>query len=127
MTKLELNEYIDLKHEVEYLTERLEEIHTRITRITPMYSDMPKGIQTDLDEYKLELISIKETLKIRKIRLFNKLNQLEQFISNIPTSKLRMIFTMKYIDSMTYRQIAIKLNMSEEGVRIKLNRYLHKT
>lgn len=74
-------------------------------------SPQPKLIQ-EKEQYK-------KLLEKKAKRLIDKRIEIETFIGNLPTSRLRNIFELKYIQGYSYKMIAYKLggNATEESVR----------
>lgn len=62
---------------------------------------------------------LKDFLEKRVCKLLKKQVEIEEFIADLPTSRLRIIFELKYIKRYSYKQIAYKLggNATEESVR----------
>ncbi len=74
-----------------------------------------------LEKYKGVLV--KRSCDLLKIQ-----TELEQFISELPTSRLRRIFTYRYIEQMGWRKIAYKIGgiggiVTEDSVRKEHDRF----
>lgn len=79
-----------------------------------------------------KLDDIATILRKRYDRLLDLRIQVEKFIDEIPTSRLRMIFTLRYIKHYRWEKIAIELSdnekriPTEDSIRKEHDRYLKK-
>lgn len=65
-------------------------------------------------------------MKIKQDELLELTNEVEKFIGDIPMSKTRRIFRHRYLDNMTWVQVAMRIGngMTDEGCRSIHDRYL---
>ncbi len=76
-----------------------------------------------LRQNKLE--TYKNKLEIFYNKLFDLQNKIEEYIENIPDSATRQIYRYRYIDNMTWFQIADIMNYNGESTpRMKHDRFL---
>ena len=141
MDKNILAQYDDLLRETKEVEQRLDNVKAEIRRIedegevTDMVAGGYGGIQHftitgfPVPEYKRK----KAILRHREIVLNGLKNEIEAtindvqvFINGIEDSHIRRIVSMRYIDGLTWRQIAIRIGggNSEDAVRKTVERFL---
>ena len=104
MTLKELSQLYYLNREIEMDKERLEALRARASAPgSPNYDGMPKSPSYE--------------------------NRLERYIADIPDSNLRMIFTLRFINGLSWVQLAFSIggDCTADGARMACNRYIKKT
>lgn len=141
MTKNVLTQYDDLLRELKEVEQRIRNVKAEIKRIedegevTDMVSGGYGGIQHftihgyPLPQYqrKKALLRHREiTLNALKNEVEETVNDVQEFINGIEDSHVRRVISMRYIDGMTWRQIACNIGggNSEDAVRKTVERYL---
>lgn len=110
MTKEVLEQYIDLKKEINSLEKRIIRLEKKSTIVSDIVQNgykrhaVIRGVDYDRLDKLDDLINI---LKRRKKQALEQEIEISNFIMNIPNVKLRRIFEYKYIDNMTWPQIQI--------------------
>ena len=127
MDKNILEQYIELKGEIQDLKDRIDKDERRLAKIEKegVVSDTVKGTRSDgtfgsirITGYPLpEHDRVKSMIKKRVAKLhileddlLNVINEVDDFIEKIPESDLRMMFRFKYLDDMTWAAVAINMN-----------------
>ena len=107
--KEELRQVRDIAREIQSLEDSLLEIETRITRISPILSDMPKGGGSDPDKMASGVIHLIETKKQRQ-KAINNLTVIqkkyEDIVRNLTISIYRTILFDHYFENKSLQQIA---------------------
>ena len=150
MDKNILEQYIELKEEIQDLHDRIDRDQRRLNRIDEegLVSDTVKGTRKDgtLGPIKItgypipEYNQLKNMIKKRVAKLHiledelqETVNAVDEFIVRIPKSDLRMIFRLRYLDDKTWAAVAINMNYhfpkrkikyTEDNCRIRHDRYL---
>lgn len=150
MKKEILENYVGLKAEVADLRNRIDRDERRLEKIDRegVVSDTVKGTRADgtIGSIKITGYPIPEYNKvktmmrnrIRKLKIMEEelqetLNAVDDYIGTIPSSDLRMIFRLRYIDDKTWAAVAINMNYSfpkrrtkytEDNCRKRHDRYL---
>ena len=150
MDKNILEQYIELKEEIQDLHDRIDRDQRRLTRINEegLVSDTVKGTRKDgtfgpikitgypIPEYNQVKNMIKKRvakLHILEDELQEAVNAVDEFIARIPQSDLRMMFRLRYLDDKTWAAVAINMNhhfpkrkikYTEDSCRIRHDRYL---
>lgn len=150
MDKNILEQYIELKEEIQDLHDRIDRDQRRLDRIDEegLVSDTVKGTRKDgtfgpikITGYPIpEYNQVKNMIKKRVAKfhiLENELqeavNAVDEFIVRIPKSDLRMMFRLRYLDDKTWAAVAINMNYhfpkrkikyTEDNCRIRHDRNL---
>ena len=153
MTKEILIEYCELRQEAADLRLRIERDQRRLSEMQEkgyVVSDTVKGTRKDgtigpikitgfpepaYEDTKAMLKKRIAKLEIVESNLLAAVNKVDDYIETIPKSELRQIFRLYYLDDLTWAQVALQMNVrypkkrmkyTEDGCRMKHNRYLEK-
>jgi len=79
-----------------------------------------------IPEYEKRVKRLRKKLERRLEELMEKREELEEYIATVPDSELRMIFALRYINGLSWRQIAAHMGVLGDGSteRKKHDRYL---
>jgi hypothetical protein len=128
MNKKELSQLYYLNREIEEQQRRLQELETLATSCTSWITGMPKnkGITDKLAEYVAEIADLKGLIDLNIRKCFYELNRLNRYINTIDDSQLRMIFSLRYINGLSWLQIAMSIGggNSDKGVQMMVHRFL---
>lgn len=138
-----LAQYCSVKKEKEYITEKIATLERQIERMEQQgYSvkDTVKGGEGNLKHFTVEGFPYpdynrhKTILRVRRQQLRDREERLaelelnvEKFIAEIPDSRMRMLITYRYIEDLTWIQIAHKMggcNDTADGCRKNVERFL---
>ncbi len=114
-SKEELRQIRDITIEIQSLEESLLELETRITRITPILSDMPSGSGADSDKMATGVIHLIEMKKERADsinRLRSHQKKCEKIVLGLTSSIYRIILLDHYFDNKSLQEIADKTSYS---------------
>ena len=150
MDKSILSEYADMKEEIKDLRRRIAEDQKRIDQLRrtivtdsvscgkkgkkPIRTVKIKGFPQAEIERRVALMEKRQAkLEMLETDLIEKQLQAEEYIQTIEKSELRIMFRLYYIDSLTWYQVALKMNQifpkrrikfTEDNCRIRHNRFL---
>lgn len=129
MTLKELSQLYYLNREIERDQQRLEELRARASAPgSTNYDGMPKssGFENRLDRYIAEIVDLEAIIQAKITQCLHERNRLERYIAEIPDSLTRQIFQLRFINGLTWGQIAFTVGggNTEEGVRKRVYRYL---
>jgi hypothetical protein len=127
MNKKELSQLYFLNREIEEQQRRLKELESLATSCTSWITGMPKnkGITDRLAEYVAEIADLKGLIDLNIRKCFYELNRLNRYINTIDDSQMRMIFSLRYINGLTWQQIAFSIGeYDEQYPRRKHNAFL---
>ena len=121
MTLKELSQLYYLNREIERDKARLEELYTRATSATQTITGMPRasGVSDKLASCTAEIADLKGIIDANIQRCFYELNRLTRYINSIDDSLTRQIFSLRFINGLTWRQVACHIggDLSEGYVR----------
>ncbi|MCL2588464.1 MAG: hypothetical protein FWD84_03545 [Oscillospiraceae bacterium] len=129
MTKERLGQLSWLKLEIEELTSRIRRMESalsgRATRIDGMsWLGRAKEFTNDLAP---QLCDLKDQLTLIRESALSEYTVLQAFIAEIEDSQTRLIFTLRYVNGLSWHQVAWKLGgNTSDSVRMIHNRYLVK-
>lgn len=143
MNKNLLEEYSEIREEIKILEKRIEKKREQLAKIRSegTVRDSVKGGYGGTQVFRIEgvpygTISLIQDqlerqefiLKCRSNKLIEQETEVERFISDMPTSELRQIATLKYIEGREWEEVAKKMGpgRTATGVRLLLTRYCNK-
>lgn len=140
MNKNDFKQIEFLRKEHKYLTEKLEKLNERPTKIvkdsvSTSSSEFPytrHTIAIEGFENPKNIRKYKKMLRDSQRKLENKLKELEYYLKNVEDAEIRLILRLKYQENLSYIQIAHKMNeegkkeYTEEAVRKKIERFFIK-
>jgi len=135
-----LSQYKEQIEEVKDLRNRRENLKKQIEKIEQEGSviDSVKGGSGGIQRYVIEgfplpMYSKKKTALLRNIvqletaekELLELTVKTEEYIQSIQNSRIRRIIRLKYIDNLSWVQVASKVGGTADSVRMELNRFLN--
>ena len=131
MTLKELSQLYYLNREIERDQERLEKLRARASAPgSPSYDGMPKssGFGNRLENYIAEIIDLEAIIQAKITQCLHERNRLERYIAEIPDSLTRQIFQLRFINGLTWVQIAFSVGggNTEGSVKMTCYRYIKK-
>lgn len=107
-----LLEYRKLEQNIERDMEELQRLESRAEKITSMVSDMPKGSQQgdSLQRSVEKICELKVSLNQRIDAAVEKRKEIETVIETLEDKTLQLLLRYRYIDGMTWEQIAVKMD-----------------
>ena len=132
MTLKELSQLYYLKKEIGRDQERLEAIRCKSYPRGSNVTGMPAGggfIESAIDNNTAEVIDLEGIIEAKVKQCIHERNRLERYIADIPDSQVRQIFTYRFVDGMSWVQVAHRIGggNTEDGVKKVCYRYLDKT
>lgn len=129
MTLKELSQLYYLNREIERDQERLEKLRASASAPgAPNYDGMLKSpsFENRLERYIAEIVDLEAIIQAKITQCLHERARLERYIAEIPDSLTRQIFQLRFINGLTWVQIAFSVGggNTEEGVRKRVYRYL---
>ena len=86
------------------------------------------GISDKLSKCAVEIADLKALLDLNLKKCFYELSRLNRYIDSIEDSHIRMIMSLRYINGLSWRQVAFSIGggNTEDSVRKIHDRYLQK-
>ena len=132
MTVKELSQLYWLNREIEEDKRRLDELENiTVSPRSPKYDGMPHefGHSDTLAHCVAEILDLKARIAAKQTQCIHERIRLEQYISSIPDSLTRQIFSLRFISGMNWQQTAMHVGggNTEDSVRQRVYRYLKNT
>ena len=158
VTKEILVQYSDLVEEVKEVRKKIDFLESRIPKIQERINEIESGelvkdkvrggiggLQSftiegtpvkEYEERKTELMSKKLILNKRKINLeelefelLKKTNEVEEFIASIDDSRMRRIINLRFIENMTWNEVADNIGggNTEGSIKMAFQRFMEKS
>lgn len=132
MTLKELSQLYYLNREIERDQERLEQLRARVSAPgSPNYDGMPKSpsFENRLERYIAEIVDLEAIIRAKITQCLHERNRLERYIAEIPDSLTRQIFQLRFINGLTWVQIAFSVGggNTEGSVKMICYRYIKKS
>jgi RNA polymerase sigma factor (sigma-70 family) len=122
MTKKELQQYIWIQDNIQYLENKLLELETEATNTNTKLRDMPKG---DPNKGKMEnivckIIEVREKINDEVLKGYNKICDIERAIEGLEQREKQLV-RLRYIEGMKWEKICVEMNYSWRQIH-----YIHK-
>lgn len=132
MTLKELSQLYYLRREIEMDLRRLEALRAEASSPgSPVFDGMPKSpsYENRLERYTAEIVDLEAIISAKITLCRHERNCLERYIADIPDSNLRMIFTLRFVEGLSWVRLAFRIggNCTADGARMACNRYIRKT
>ena len=132
MTLKELSQLYWLNREIEADQRRLDEL-SRLAEApsTPALTGMPHAPHSNaskVERMAAEIVDLQAVIAAKQIQCIHERARLERWISDIPDSLTRQIFTLRFVNGLSWPQVAYSIGggNTAEGVRKRCNRYLRR-
>lgn len=119
MTKKEyLLQYKDAQREVDRLINERARWIARATKVTPTYTGMPHGGSGEdrMQDAVERLSEVEDELNGKIDRLVDLRREVDTAISTIGDTRLETVLRYRYIDDMTFEQIAVSMDYSYDHI-----------
>lgn len=130
ITKRELSQLYYLSREIERDKRRLKELEALAEGTTQHLTGMPiaPGFGDKTARYAIEIMELKEIIECNLRRYMIEYNRLMRFISEVKDSQMRQILILRYVNGMTWREVAQSIGggNTEDSVRKMNDRFLEK-
>lgn len=130
MTVKELSSVYYIKKEIDMISEKIMRLETQAEKITQSLSDMPpsQGVSDRVGEAAAKLADYHRALAIKQANLLTEQDRLMKYIYTIPDSQTRLIFIYRFIDLMSWQQVAYKVGgyNTADSVRKHVKRFFKK-
>lgn len=141
MTKDILAQYCDLKEEVKDLRRRIENIQRVLDRMESegLVADTVKGgyggkqrytirgfPYADYSRRKSTLRRYQTRLETAEERLLELTNEVEDYIQSLDDSRIRRILRYRFLDNLTWRQVAYRMGgrATEDSIKKEFQRFM---
>lgn len=116
-----------LKGEIDDLSQRIAELELMAQGGAGRVTGMPRGGRRAdrVAECAAKIADLRDKMDERRLDCMEELARLYEFIDDIPDSLTRQIFMLRYIDGLSWQQIAFRIGEGDEQYPRRVhNRYL---
>lgn len=128
MTLKELSQLYYLNREIDTEQKRLDELRAKASAPgSPNYDGMPKSptYENRLERYVAEIVDLEAIISAKITQCVHERNRLERYIADIPDSLTRQIFTLRFINGLSWLQVAYSIGgNTEQSVKMICYRYI---
>lgn len=129
MTLKELSQLYWLNREIEMHQQQLNELEANAGYLaSPSLSGMPRSNSnsSQTENEAVEIIALRELIERKKQKCLTERLNLEKYIETIPDSLTRQIFTYRFINGLSWLQVAASIGggNTKDSVRMLCNRYI---
>lgn len=118
MTLKELSQLYYLNREIEMDQKRLDDLRAKAAAPgSPSFDGMPKnpGYENRLERYTAEIVDLEAIISAKIILCVHERNRLERYIADIPDSLTRQIFTLRFINGLSWEACAAHIGGMNSG------------
>lgn len=130
MTKAELSQLYYLNREIEAEQRRIAELEAKATNISAKVTGMPGGAGiSDKTAIAAEIADSRAIVQAKAEQCIHEYNRLCRYIAGIDDSFMRQIISLRFINGLTWNQVAQHIGggNTEEGVKKACYRYIRKS
>ena len=128
MTTKELSQLYYLSKEIAMNREHLARLEAIANSTTPQLTGMPGtvGAKDRLGKVMAEIMDVKAILELNLQKYWYEYNRLTRYIADIDDSLMRQIMTLRYVDLLTWQQVAYQIGggNTESSVKQAHSRFL---
>lgn len=129
MTLKELSQLYYLNREIEADKKRLEELKLKALSPSALsLTGMPIGgaFDSSVERYSAEIIDLEAIIAAKITQCLHQRSRLERYIADIPDSLTRQIFTLRFINGLSWENVAYSVGggNTEGSVKMSCYRYL---
>ena len=130
VSKRELSQLYYLSREVEQDRKRLEELEAAAQGSTQQITGMPRvaNLSDKVGKYAAEIADLRSVIEHKVQRCWRELKSLNRYIASVEDSQMRQILTLRYINHMTWQQVASAMGNynTADNLRMQHNKFLSK-
>lgn len=111
MTLHDLSQYYWLSQEIEALEAKMERLEAQADVSAQRLDGMPHGTerQSAVERLSVDRAELRTTLARLSVELMNERLRLEQYIASIDDSQTRLIMSLRFVDRLTWSEVAYML------------------
>jgi len=113
----------DLKREVNELSQRIGQLELEAQGGSGRISGLPRSgrVSDRVARAAACIADLRELLEDRRVDCLEELGRLYAFIDDLPDSRLRLVFTARYIDGLSWQGVATRIGEYDEQVPRRLH------
>lgn len=129
MTLNDLSQLYYLNREIKMDQERLEALRARASSPSGLnLTGIPSGgsFENMLERYIAEIVDLENIIRTKRKKCMDERNSLERYIAEIPDSLTRQIFTLRFVEGLSWHNVAFGVGggNTADSVRMICRRYI---
>lgn len=115
MTRNELNRLRSIKGEITKNERKLKVMREKINRLTQELSDMPKSpnASDNMGEIIAQMVDLERLIALEQEKAIIEEKRMMAFISKIPDSRTRQIFDLRFLECLSWAEVAANVSPYE--------------
>lgn len=128
MTVEEINSIYYINKEIEHIQRELYDLKTRNFYQSSILTGMPKGSSNRdiFSDYVEDIKTLEDVLNYNLKKLQTERKKMEEFLSSIEDTELRLIIRLRAINNMNWESIGAELGMDRRTASRKFYKYFKK-
>lgn len=128
MTKKELSELYWINKEIKEEQRKLDELEAAATNCTAKITGLPHvaGTHDKIGDLSILIAEQKDLIELKIRQSIIEYNRLNRYIKEIPDSQMRMILSLRYVNGLTWQQVADSIGEGNtaDAIRKKHDKFL---
>lgn len=128
LTKKELSELYWLNREIEEEQRKLAELKVAATDCTAKITGLPhvSGTHDKIGDLSILIAEQKDLIELKVKQSIIEYNRLNRYIKDIPDAQMRMILSLRYVNGLTWQQVADSIGEGNtaDAIRKKHDKFL---
>lgn len=116
-----LSQVTALKREIDDLSQRVAALEWEARGCRGRVSGLPHPRAETESAIAAKAEALRAKMDARRLERMEELGRLYAFIDDIPNARLRLIFSLRYLDGLTWQQIAFKIGEYDEQIPRRLH------
>lgn len=116
-----LSQVTALKREIDDLSQRIAALEWEARGCRGRISGLPHPRAETESAIAAKAEALRAKMDARRLERMEELGRLYAFIDDIPNARLRLIFSLRYLDGLTWQQIAFKIGEYDEQIPRRLH------
>jgi predicted nuclease with TOPRIM domain len=128
MTLKQLSKYHDMKIEVDDLKNRIEELESTIvkaSKFSDMKVDRSFSNTSPTEQLVIKLEKLKNKYNTKSLLLLDEMERIEAYLDTINDNEVRTIMRKRFIDLMTWEEVAMQMHYSNPVPYYKVRKFLN--
>lgn len=116
-----LSQVTALKREIDDLSQRIAALEWEARGCRGRIAGLPHPRAETESAIATKAEALRAKMDARRLERMEELGRLYAFIDDIPNARLRLIFSLRYLDGLTWQQIAFKIGEYDEQIPRRLH------
>lgn len=116
-----LSQVTALKREIDDLSQRIAALEWEACGCRGRISGLAQPRAETENAIAAKAEALRAKMDARRLERMDELGRLYAFIDDIPNARLRLIFSLRYLDGLTWQQIAFKIGEYDEQIPRRLH------